>query len=84
MKNLKYLKEPVPVKGSKLAIVAVNREGSAMAMEKRLISGREDADSAYMFPLMPFLIRKAEAQEEVPEYEDVQKAIQKAKIMTAG
>lgn len=78
MNNLVYLYEPVNILGSRFAIVAMSKSGSPYAMNKRGFTGSESYDLPQSFPLMPYLIRMVEAEEDVPDYDDVMVAIKTA------
>lgn len=82
MNTLKYLSKPVEIPGSTLAIIALDGGGSPYALKRSQIRGLKEYDLPYAFPLMPFLTRQAESGEDVPDYKEVQSAVQKAKSLT--
>jgi hypothetical protein len=79
MNDLIYLYGSVSVPGSRFSIVAMSESGSPYAMYKRGFTGSESYDLSKTFPLMPYLIRMVEAEEDVPDYDDVMEAIKTAK-----
>lgn len=79
MKPLRYLPEQVKVPNSRLSIVALSEGMQAYALQNDKITGVKEYDLPYSFPLLPYLTRMSEADEDVPDYEDVQDAILRAK-----
>lgn len=79
MKNLYYLPEAIEVPDSALSIVALSYDGRPYVLKRSQITLREEYDLSNAFPLMPYLTRRAEAGEDVPDYNDVQDAIRFAK-----
>ena len=79
MNDLVYLHNPPSIPGSDLVILAITVDGTPYAMKKQLVTGSESYDLEYVFSLIPYLTRRAESGEEVPDYGSVIKAIETAK-----
>jgi len=84
MNDLVYLYEPISIRGSRFAIVAMSKSGSPYAMDKREFTGSESYDLSKTFSLMPYLTRMVEAEEDVPDYDDVMAAIKTAEDRMKG
>lgn len=76
---MNYLRKKIEIPGSNLSIVALSNDGQAHAIQTDVSMGVQEYDLPRSFPLMPYLIRMVESEENVPAYEDVQKAIAQAK-----
>jgi hypothetical protein len=80
MKGLTYIYEPVSVPDSDLMIVGISEsDGAAYALRGKDVTMHPPHDLENCFSLIPYLVRKAEAGEDVPDYDDVESAIQEAK-----
>jgi hypothetical protein len=80
MRGLTYVYEPVPVPNSDLMIVGISEsDGAAYALRNRDVTMHPPHDLENCFPLMSHLVRKAESGGDVPDYDDVEDAIQEAK-----
>lgn len=78
MNDLYYLRKAVKVPDSTLYIVAMSKDLKPYALKEHQITSEERYDLPVAFSLIPYLTRKAETGEDVPDYEGVQEAIKKA------
>jgi hypothetical protein len=79
---MNYLTKKIEIPGSNLSIVALSDDGEAQALQNGVAMGVKEYDLPRAFPLMPYLVRMSESNEEVPDYEDVKKAIGQARSLT--
>lgn len=80
MNGLTYVYEPVSVPDSDLMVVGIfESDGTAYALRNRDVTMHPPHDLENCFPLMSYLVRKAESGEDVPDYDDVESAIEDAK-----
>jgi hypothetical protein len=80
MIGLTYIHDSIPVPDTDIVIVAIREEdGSAFSLRGKAVTHSPLYDLEECFPLIPHLTRLAETGEDVPDYEDVKGAINRAK-----
>jgi hypothetical protein len=80
MNGLTYIHDAIPIPDTGLVIVAIREEdGSAFSLRSKAVTHSPLYDLEECFPLVPYLTRLAESGEDVPDYEEVESAINGAK-----
>lgn len=70
MKNLFYLHEPTPIKGSNYVICALSKDGSPHGVKSGGFLGDESHDVTNSVSLMPLFIRMEENGGDPPDFQD--------------
>ena len=78
MKNLFYLHEPTPIKGSNYVIGALSKDGSPHGIKSSGFLGDESHDVTNSVSLMPIFIRMQEGGGSPPDFRDFMAAHQEA------